>query len=168
MPPASGREDAIIPRHESVGARTPLEILALDAIDFNRGSHGRGTFLKPVVCHKLRSFSLTRPPPPHKPFRSAIQLEEALKSLTDAAIASEKQAAALASGKDEHPESNLAELRARHQVRPVDIDSLLGLMPVCYNRAILTSSTGPTRQRMGISRISHPRQNLDVHACKER
>eukprot|EP00752_Nemacystus_decipiens_P010330 g9202.t1 len=47
--------------------------------------------------------------------RSAIQLEEALKSLKGAAIAGEKQAAAVASGKDEHPESNLAELRARHQ-----------------------------------------------------
>ena len=50
------------------------------------------------------------------PFRNAIQLEEALKSLSGTAIASEKQAAALASGEVEYPESILAELRARHQV----------------------------------------------------
>lgn len=82
--------------------------------------------------------------PPRKPYRSAIQLEEALNLLKGAAIAGEKQAAALASGKDEHPESSLAELRARHQACPVGFKSLLGSMPVCYFRASRTSSTGPS------------------------
>lgn len=50
--------------------------------------------------------------------RNAIQLEEHLNSLKDSEVAGEKHAAALASGKDENPESGLAELRARHQVMP--------------------------------------------------
>ncbi|CAM9214458.1 unnamed protein product, partial [Scytosiphon promiscuus] len=47
--------------------------------------------------------------------RSAIQLEESLNTLKNAGIASEKKAAALASGEDEHPDSELAELRTLHQ-----------------------------------------------------
>lgn len=49
-----------------------------------------------------------------------MQLEEALSALKDAEVTSQKQAAALASGEDEHPQSGLAELRARHQVRRTD------------------------------------------------
>jgi len=62
---------------------------------------------------------------PREPNRSVIQLEEALNSLTGAAVAGEKQAAALASGEGEHPESGLAELRARHQARTVETNLVL-------------------------------------------
>lgn len=75
------------------------------------------------LTHGNQATIILFPPPvlPREPNRSAIQLEEALNSLTGAAIAGEKQAAALVSGEDEHPESGLAELRARHQVRPVEV-----------------------------------------------
>lgn len=101
-----------MPHHEdAVAASTPFRDKAFGCI-----------FRKPPT--------LSAPPPAsaRKPFRSAIQLEEALTSLKDVAITGEKQAAALASGEDEHPESNLAALRARHQVCHVDTKSLLGVM----------------------------------------
>ncbi|CAM9892070.1 unnamed protein product, partial [Ectocarpus sp. 13 AM-2016] len=47
--------------------------------------------------------------------RDVVQLEQALSALKDTEATSLKQAAALASGEDEHPQSGLAELRARHQ-----------------------------------------------------
>lgn len=48
--------------------------------------------------------------------RNVVQLEETLIALKDAEMAGMKQAAAVACGEDELPESGLAELRARHQV----------------------------------------------------
>ena len=49
--------------------------------------------------------------------RDTIQLETELRSLKEAEETSASQAAAVASGEDDHPESALADLRARHQAR---------------------------------------------------
>lgn len=51
-------------------------------------------------------------------FRSdAIELEETLRLLETTELTDARQAAAVASGEDEYPESALTELRARHQAR---------------------------------------------------
>lgn len=49
--------------------------------------------------------------------RDVIELEETLRLLETTEMTDARQAAAVASGEDEYPESALTELRARHQAR---------------------------------------------------
>lgn len=83
-----------------------------DTLFFFHGRHKTSIYRAKVVAGlDLQS----RASNPHNK-RDAIELEETLRSLEDAEITSARQVAALASGEDEHPEFELAELRAKHQV----------------------------------------------------